>query len=71
MSGSISMTIKRTKVDFIWDVAADDPSRVYSGQAGGRLEMDRLIKRLANLNKEKQECEKRLDELNSEIADIE
>jgi hypothetical protein len=71
LSGSISMTIKRTKVDFIWDVAADDPSRVYSGQAGGRLEMDRLIKRLANLNKEKQECEKRLDELNSEIADIE
>lgn len=71
LSGSISLTIKPTKVDFIWDVANDDPSRIYTGQAGGRLEMDRLIKRLANLNKEKQECEKRLDELNSEIADIE
>ena len=33
--------------------------------------MDRLIKRLANLNKEKQECEKRLGELDSEIAAIE
>lgn len=71
ISGSISMAIKRPAVDFIWDVVRDDPERFYSGDAGRKLEMDRLIKRLANLNKEKEECEERLSELNSEISTIE
>lgn len=71
VSGSISMAIRPTKVDFIWDVGNDDPSSLYGGQAGSRLEIDRLIKRLANLNKEKEECEQRLSELNSEIATVE
>ncbi len=71
MSGAVSMAIRPTRVDFIWDVGNDDPSRLYTGQAGNRLEIDRLIKRLANLNKEKEECEQRLSELNSEISTIE
>ena len=71
VSGGISMAVKPVNVDFIWDVGNDDPSRLYGGQAGSRLEMDRLIKRLANLNREKEECEQRLGELNAEISTVE
>jgi len=71
LSPGIYVAIRASVVDFIWDIARDDPGKLFTGKAGSKLETDRLIKRLANLNKEKQECEKRLDELNSEIASIE
>jgi len=71
LSGGISHAIRAMAVDFIWDVVHDDPERLFAGQSGARLEMDRLIKRLARLNREKDECEQKLNELNSEIATIE
>jgi hypothetical protein len=71
LSGGIYPAIRSIGVDFIWDVAKDDPERLFAGQSGARLEMDRLIKRLARLNREKDECEQKLNELNSEIATIE
>lgn len=70
ISGSISMAIKPATVDFLWDVSKDDPSKLYSGEAGKRLEIDRLIKRLEKLNDKKAELEEELAEVTSEITEI-
>ena len=71
VSGGISMVVKPVAVNFIWDVAKDDPSSLFAGQAGSKLEMDRLIKRLTKLNGEKKEYEEKLDSVTAEIATIE
>ncbi len=71
VSGGISMAVKPVTVDFVWDVAKDDPSRLFAGQAGSKLEMDRLIKRLTKLNGEKKEYEEKLGSVTAEIATIE
>lgn len=71
VSGGISMAIRPMRVDFVWDVDRDDPSRFYAGEAGKRLEMDRLIKRLARLNEEKAEYEQMLEGVVTEIERIE
>lgn len=71
LSGGISMTIKPVAVNFIFDVANDDPSRLFAGQAGSKLEMDRLIKRLTKLNGEKKEYEEKLGSVTAEIAKVE
>lgn len=70
VSGSISMAIHMAKVSFFWDVDKDDPSRFYSGEAGKRLEMGRLIKRLEKLNDEKSKLEDQLAEINAEIQKV-
>lgn len=71
ISGSISMAIKPVSVEFYWDVNKDDPSKFYTGEAGKRLERDRLIKRLEKLNGKKSELEQELEEVTSEILQIE
>jgi prefoldin subunit 5 len=45
--------------------------KFYAGEAGKRLERDRLIKRLERLNDKKSELEKELAKVTSEIAEIE
>lgn len=67
----ISMTIRALAVDFIWDVANDDPARLFAGEAGSKLEMDRLIKRLAKLNKDKADYEEKIAAVIEEIDMIE
>jgi hypothetical protein len=71
ISGSISMAIKPLSIEFYWDVNEDDPLKFYAGEAGKRLERDRLIKRLERLNDKKSELEKELAKVTSEIAEIE
>ena len=70
LSGSISMTMKAKTAEFIWDVANDNPEKLFAGKAGARLEMDRLIKRLEKLNGEKKDLEGKLEQLKAEIEKI-
>lgn len=70
LSGSISMTMRAKTAEFIWDVANDNPEKLFAGKAGARLEMDRLIKRLEKLNGEKKDLEGKLEQLKAEIEKI-
>jgi len=71
INGSISaQTIGKT-VEFFWDTDKDTAVDFTEGQAMRRLEADRLIKRLENLNSEKKELEAQLAELNAEIQKVE
>jgi len=70
ISGSISMTMRAKTAEFVWDVANDNPEKLFAGKAGARLEMDRLIKRLEKLNGEKKDLEGKLEQLKAEIEKI-
>ena len=59
---------KETK--FLWDVANDDPSKLYQGKSAARFETDRLLKRLDKLRKDKAEHEKQLQGINDEISTV-
>jgi len=72
MQGSMSsVTMNLTTVDFIFDVARDNPEALYKGKAAARLELDRLIKRMDKLNAERKKLEEQLAELNAEIGTVE
>lgn len=70
ISGSISMTMRAKTAEFVWDVANDNPERLFAGKAGAKLEMDRLIRRLEKLNGEKKDLEGKLEQLKLEIEKI-
>ncbi len=70
ISGSISMTMRAKTAEFVWDVANDNPERLFAGKAGAKLEMDRLIRRLEKLNVEKKDLEGKLEQLKLEIEKI-
>lgn len=70
LSGSISMTMRAKTAEFIWDVANDNPEKLFAGKAGSKLEMDRLIKRLEKLNGEKKDLEGKLEQVKAEIEKI-
>ena len=55
---------------YIWDIAKDDPDKLYQGSTAARMETDRLIKRLERLRKDKADEESKLASINSEIATI-
>ena len=55
---------------FYWDVANDDPQRLYQGTTAARIETDRLIKRLENLRKDKAAEDARLKAIEDEINTI-
>lgn len=57
-------------LSFIWEIAGDDTSKLYSGQAANRMELERLITRVEKLNKEKKEIESLLAEKNKELNEI-
>ena len=57
-------------LSFIWDITGDDTSKLYAGQAANRMELERLIKRVEKLNKEKSEIESMLAEKNKELNEI-
>jgi len=54
-------------MDFFWDIYDDDPSRLYSGKAAAKLEIDRLIKRLEILSSKKDDLESQLAEVLAEL----
>ena len=55
---------------FLWDVAKDDPSKLYQGKTANRFETDRLLKRLEKLRKDKAEHEKQLQVINDEMSTV-
>lgn len=69
--GSISPSLTRGNATrFYWDVANDNPQRLYQGTTAARIETDRLIKRLENLRKDKAEEDARLKAIEDEINTI-
>jgi len=68
ISTSISSTAEGVPfMDFLWDIYDDDPSRLYSGRAAAKLEIDRLIKRLEKLALQKENLESQLAEIQGEL----
>ena len=71
LSGTISPGITNGRTTtFMWDIANDDPQKLYQGKAAVRIETDRLIKRLEKLRKDKAEEEAKLASINGEISTI-
>jgi len=67
---AISPVLDGKEVTFIFDVANDDPAKLYQGKSAARFETDRLLKRLEKLRKDKAEHEKQLQGINEEIATV-
>ncbi len=64
------ITMRRSTIDFIWDVHKDNPDQFFSGKAADRLELDRLITRLGNLKAQREEVQKNLDGIDAELVRI-
>lgn len=67
---AISPVLDGKEVTFIFDVANDDPAKLYQGKSAARFETDRLLKRLEKLRKDKAEHEKQLQGINDEITTV-
>lgn len=67
---AISPVLDGKEVTFIFDVANDDPAKLYQGKSAARFETDRLLKRLEKLRKDKAEHEKQLQGINDEISTV-
>lgn len=71
LRGTISPSLTNgNSTRFQWDVANDDPSKLYQGTTAARIETDRLIKRLENLRKDESAEEARLNSIREEINTI-
>ncbi len=71
LRGSISNTLTRGNATRLqWDVANDDPQKLYQGTTAARIETDRLIKRLENLRKDRVDEEAKLKAIDDEINTI-
>ena len=70
IASSISPVVDGKRTEFYWDVANDDPSKLYQGKSAARFETDRLLKRLEKLRKDKAEHEKQLQGINDEITTV-
>ena len=70
LTSGVSMTMRGKSASFIWEVADDNPDKIFAGAAGKKIEMDRLIKRLEKLGGEKKDLQARLDEIQAEIDKI-
>ena len=69
-SSNISPVTAGNNTTFIWDIANDNPSKLYQGKSAARFETDRLLKRLEKLRKDKADYEKQLKTVNDEITTI-
>ena len=60
------------KGDFmwVWDITKDKPSSAGDGKAAARLEIDRLLRRMEKLDKERQELQGQLDKINQELDEV-
>lgn len=71
LRGAISPSFTNgNNIRFQWDIANDDPSKLYRGTTAARIETDRLIKRLENLRKDKEAEDARLKAIEDEINTI-
>ena len=71
LSPTISPNLTRgMTTKLLWDIANDDPSKLYSGKAADRFETDRLLKRLDKLRKDKAGLEAQMKTVNDEIGTI-
>ena len=69
-STAISPLLEGRDITFMWDVARDDPSKLYQGATANKLETDRLLKRLESIRKDKAEEEARLKAITDEEETI-
>ena len=69
-SSAVTQAYTGGTVYFVWDVANDDPDKLYQGKAAERFESDRLIKRLEKLRKDKTTLESQLKAVDDEITTI-
>lgn len=67
---AISPILEGSEIQFIWDVANDDPNRLYQGRTAARFESERLLKRLDKLRKDKAGIESQLKAVDDEIGTI-
>ncbi len=58
------------RISFLWDIDKDDPGALYTSKAMGRLEIDRLLKRIEKLSGERKDLQARLAEIEQEIREI-
>jgi hypothetical protein len=77
INSAVSPVLEAKEIRFTWDVQAQDTAGSVSGSAADRLEVDRLIRRLENLNAEKSDLESKLeakireiDEVNARIEEL-
>jgi hypothetical protein len=67
---AISPILEGADIQFMWDVANDDPTRLYQGKTAARFESERLLKRLEKIRKDKADLDSQLKAINDEIATI-
>lgn len=71
LSGSIShATSSGGDVRWVWDLSKDNPGALGAGKAMDRLELDRLIRRMEKLNRERQELKTQIDALDRELGEV-
>ena len=69
-ASSISPLTDGLEITFIWDVANDNPAKLYQGKTASKFETDRLLKRLDKLKKDKAGLDSQLKAVNDEMGTI-
>ena len=71
LDSAISQAISpRGDAMWVWDITKDKVEGLGDGRAMDRLELDRLIKRLENLNKQRSELQLQMDSIDQELTTI-
>ena len=70
LPSSISPIVEGRETSFMWNVADDDPQKLFAGKTADKLETDRLLKRLEKLRKDKAEVDSQMKSITSEIDTI-
>lgn len=69
-SNVITLEYEKGNINFLWDVANDDPRKIYAGKAAARFETERLLQRLEKLRADKAELEAKMQSIADEMAMI-
>ena len=70
VSPGVSPVLESKELRFMWDIKGEGDLNVMGGTAADRLELDRLLRRLDKLAKEKSEIEAQLSSKSREIDDV-
>lgn len=70
LNGGISPVTISRNIEFIWDIKDDNPEKLLEGRAGAKIEVDRLLKRLANLTERGKKLQAEMDEVTEEIRTV-
>lgn len=62
--------VMKGKAEFLFNVSEDDKKLLEVGAAGGKLEFDRLLKRMEKLKTQKADLEAQLSKVNEELDKI-